>query len=501
MNPASSLLAKILSWFFLNMVLVAVALALFFAFQSHLDLHAIFGQQATNRLMSAGTLIAQDLNKTSRENWPDVLSRHAAIHRVDFALVLRDGSHLSSSDGNLPAAVMARAIKAIGPAPPGSRFPPPRRPGHPPHSPQNPPFDTDNSIIGNPPPLPEAEETRPSLRMRTRNPSRYWSGILVHVAAKPSHPPLAVVLLAVSDSVTGSGFFFDPLPWVVAAAAVLLISMLLWLPMVRNITQPLGRMTRATEEIAKGRFDVSIHEERSDEIGRLSMSINRMTSRLSALVTGQKRFLGDVAHELGSPIARIQFGLGALGQRISKENQQRVIDVMEDVDHMADLVNELLAFSRADMKSDTVTLEEIDLLPIVETAVKREATPVADISVRVDPGIRVYASAELLTRALANLVRNAVKYAGGDGPVKVAAEKRKDSVDIVVRDNGPGVPEDLLDQLFEPFFRPEASRGRDSGGVGLGLAIVKTCVETCRGAVSADNIEPRGFAVTITLPA
>jgi len=131
--------------------------------------------------------------------------------------------------------------------------------------------------------------------------------------------------------------------------------------------------------------------------------------------------------------------------------------------------------------------------------VKRESTLAAKIITKIDPGIRVIASSELLIRALANLVRNAVKYAGDAGPIYVSAEKRKDVVEIEVRDNGSGVPEDLLDQLFEPFFRPEASRDRDSGGVGLGLAIVKTCVETCKGAVSASNLKPNGFAVTITL--
>jgi two-component system sensor histidine kinase CpxA len=96
-------------------------------------------------------------------------------------------------------------------------------------------------------------------------------------------------------------------------------------------------------------------------------------------------------------------------------------------------------------------------------------------------------------------LRNAVKYAGDVGPIHVSAEKRKDEVAIEVRDTGPGVSENLLDQLFEPFFRPEPSRNRDSGGVGLGLAIVKTCVETCQGTVSARNLKPKGFAVTIVL--
>jgi len=164
------------------------------------------------------------------------------------------------------------------------------------------------------------------------------------------------------------------------------------------------------------------------------------------------------------------------------------------------LVNELLVFSRAEMKSNTVELEEIDLLPVVQTAVKREITPGAEIITKVDPGIRVVASSELLTRALANLARNAVKYAGNAGPIYVSAEIRRDVVQIEVRDNGPGVPEDLIDRLFEPFFRPEPSRDRASGGVGLGLAIVKTCVDACKGTVSAANLEPNGFAVTITLP-
>lgn len=335
--------------------------------------------------------------------------------------------------------------------------------------------------------------------MRTRHPARYWIGIPIPLFLEPLKPPLHAMLLAGSDSITGNGFFFDPLPWMIVAAAVILISVLMWIPMVRNITRPLARMTRATENIARGQFDTSIDEPRADEIGRLAKAVNHMTMRLSAFVKGQKRFLGDVAHELGAPIARIQFGLGALEQRVQEENRKRVADVMEDVDHMSKLVNELLVLSRAEMKTETVTLGPMDLLPAVQEAVNRETRQGATIIVQVDKALRVVASPGLLTRALANLLRNAVKYAGNDGPIHVHAEKRTDAVEIAVRDSGPGVPEDFLEQLFEPFFRPEPSRNRDSGGVGLGLAIVKTCIETCRGTVSAHNLTPRGFAVTITL--
>ena len=504
-KPASSLLVKILCWFFLNLVLVVAAMAVFFAFQPQVNLHAIFGQEGSNRLRTTGMLISHDLHQTARANWFEVLARHATIHKVDFVLVLEDGSRFASKDMDLPEEVTSRVRRALRRKPPPHQGPPPPDADDPQGRPQS---HADGDVrdfserghLGRTPPL-HAEEDykRPHLMMRTLQPTRYWTGIRIPVPPEPLHPPAPALLLAVSDSITGNGFFFDPLPWMIVAAAIILISALLWIPMVRYITRPLVRMTLATEEVANGSFDVSIHESRADEIGRLARAINHMTSRLSAFVKGQKRFLGDVAHELGSPIARIQFGLGALEQRVEGKNRKRVIEVMADVDHLSKLVNELLAFSRADMKSNTVKLERIDLLPVVQTAVKREITPAVEIITEIDSGIRVVASSELLTRALANLVRNAVKYAGDVGPIHVSAERRRDEVAIEVRDTGPGVPEDFLDRLFEPFFRPEASRDRDSGGVGLGMAIVKTCVETCKGTVSAANLQPNGFVVTITL--
>ncbi len=484
------------------MILVAAALAIFFAFQPQLSLYAIFDQQGTDRLRTTGLLIVHDLGQVPRDKWADGLARHAAIHRVDFTLVLEDGSRFSSTDGELPEPVMTQVRDALRRRPPKGPFPPAHEFGKPQRLSPNltdggPP---NNRAIGRKPPRPpEGYDGKPHFMMRTRRPTRYWSGLRIPLPPGPMQPPAAAILLAESDSLTGNGFFFDPLPWMVVAALAILISALFWIPMVRNITRPLARMTSATEEIANGRFDMSIHEPRTDEIGRLAKAINHMTARLSVFVKGQKRFLGDVAHELGSPIARIQFGLGALEQRIGRENRQRVIDVIEDVDHMSKLVDELLAFSRAEMTSKAVILESIDLLAVVQTAVKREISPEAKIVVRIKPGMRVVASSELLTRALANLLRNAVKYAAGAGPIDVTAQKRDGGVEIEVRDAGSGVPEDLLDQLFEPFFRPEASRDRDSGGVGLGLAIVKTCVETCKGTVSAANLKPKGFAVTITL--
>lgn len=497
LKPVSFLFLKIAGWFFLNLAILAAGLGLFFFFDPQLKVQTFFRQQIFNRLKTAGILIGHDLRQTSMGGWEDVLKRHAKVHNVDFVLVIENGPHYRSYTGDIPEAVLTRVQEIFRRKPP-------------------PPFEFKrhrnkklrDDIDGDPVPKKVDGKTisreihdfdkRLKVILYTKEPRRYWTGMWVPLFIEKNHSPLDAVLMAVSDSITGHGFFFDPLPWMFVTIVVIVISLLLWIPMVKNITQPLVSMTQATEEIARGRFDVSISESRKDEIGRLAKAINHMAARLAAFVYGQKRFLGDVAHELGSPIARIQFGLGALEQRIHGEGRQLVQDVVEDVEHMSKLVNELLAFTRAEMNVKTVKLEPVELLPVVDDAIRREANGTVRIITHIDSGIRVYASAELLTRAFANLVRNAVKYANAAGPVYISAKNKKDHVVIEVRDAGPGVPETFLDQLFEPFFRPEPSRDRDSGGVGLGLTIVKTCIETCQGTVTARNLKPHGFAVTVT---
>ncbi|MBU0910637.1 MAG: HAMP domain-containing histidine kinase [Proteobacteria bacterium] len=504
MKPFSSLFTRILLWFFMNMALVAAALLVFFAFQSQVDLHAVFGHQTSDRLRVAGRLISHDLNHTPASQWPDVLARHGALNQVDFVLVFANGSRFSAKDLAIPDEVLQKvaASNRVMPAPARGLL---LESHHDSDEEREEHHDDDTEE------LPDSRvlhthhegEDRPYQRLmiHTKNPSLYWAGIPIPVSQDSMRPPANAMLLAVSDSVTGNGFFFDPLPWMIVAIAVIAISVLLWVPLVRNITGPLTRMTRAAEEVAKGRLDVRINEPRTDEIGRLASAINHMTSRLGGYVKGQKRFLGDVAHELGSPIARIQLGLGILEQRLEGDNRARAIDVLEDVAHMSNLVHELLSFSRAEMNPARIRLESTELLPLVQGAVQREGAPGAEIVVQIESGITVVAAPSLLTRAIANLVRNSVRYTGKAGPIYITAERKNDAVTFEIKDSGPGVPEELMERIFEPFFRTEPSRDRDTGGVGLGLAIVKTCVEACKGTVSARNMKPAGFAVSITLKA
>jgi two-component system sensor histidine kinase CpxA len=252
-------------------------------------------------------------------------------------------------------------------------------------------------------------------------------------------------------------------------------------------------MSKVAEQIASGRFDQQVAEDRTDELGVLAAGINRMASRLSGFVYGQKRFLGDIAHELCAPIARIQFALGILEHRTEPGT---VDDLQEEVRQMSGLVVELLSFSKAGMQPASRPLVSVDIAGIVKETVTREG---AAVEMTVEHGLKAMADPESLSRAIANLVRNAVRYAGESGPIEVAARSESGEVAITVADRGPGIPEEEVDRVFTPFYRVETSRDRKSGGVGLGLSIVKTCVEACKGTVRCRNRVPSGLEVEIRL--
>jgi two-component system sensor histidine kinase CpxA len=144
----------------------------------------------------------------------------------------------------------------------------------------------------------------------------------------------------------------------------------------------------------------------------------------------------------------------------------------------------------------------VRLKPIVEQVIHRERNNELNVQMEVNEDLEVLADPDLLHRALANILRNAIRYAGEAGPIVISARtKEKDKVLISVADSGSGVPETALAQLFDPFYRLDASRARETGGVGLGLAIVKTCVESCAGRVSCHNRSQGGFEVVVELGA
>jgi two-component system sensor histidine kinase CpxA len=168
------------------------------------------------------------------------------------------------------------------------------------------------------------------------------------------------------------------------------------------------------------------------------------------------------------------------------------------VQHMSALVNELLSFSKASLGAAT-PLEAVNVRAAVSRAVEREGTDEAVIHIDVPESLSVRAQPDYLFRSISNVLRNAIRYAGRDGPIDISACQVDSLAIITIADQGPGVPEAELEQILKPFYRPESARQRETGGTGLGLAIVRTCMEACGGSVACHNRLPRGLAVELRI--
>jgi two-component system sensor histidine kinase CpxA len=493
------LYTRILFWFFLNLMVLGAVFYTFFKIQFRLGLDSLLLGPAGDRIQAVSELLAFELDKSPRAEWNTVLKRYSDAYKVQFFVFRNSGVQAGGETITLPAEVLAKIAESKKTTLLRGRsgMPQQLRSGQRPEPPIGPGPEERSS-----PPVPNVVPAgaSPRFMLHTSNPARYWVGIRIRISGSERATPFLATLLAMSDSILGGGLFFDVTPWIGVAGAVVFISALFWLPVVRGITRSVSQMTHATEEIAAGRFEARLRAGRRDELGRLGQAINRMASRLSGYVTGQKRFLGDIAHELCSPIARIQMALGILEERGDPKQKPYVEDVREEIQAMSSLVDELLSFSKASLEPAAVKLQPVSVRKIAEEAIRREASSNSNIQLEMEEGLNVLAAPELLLRSMANLIRNAIRYAGHAGPITISGKLTNGHVVISVDDSGPGIPEDALAQIFDPFYRPQPARDRESGGVGLGLAIVKTCVESCRGTVVCRNRKPSGVAVLITLP-
>jgi two-component system, OmpR family, sensor histidine kinase CpxA len=483
MNVRMPLSGKILLWLLLNLVFLAVVFSFFISARFPFVLDLLVTGQGGERVRAVADVIAGELDDKPQDSWDGIIERFSNAYHVEFALFRNDGTQLAGDEVLLPSEVMARVTERRGG---GRRMmqgrgPPPGR---------GPRWERGQPV-----------ETRAPFMLRTSDPKRYWIGVVLPLHMQENAPAVPATLLAISDHLAAGGLLFDTGPWIALGLGVIALSVLFWWPLVRSMTRSISQMTVATEQIAAGRFQTRVAQKRRDELGRLGAAINQMAERIAGFVQGQRRFLGDIAHELCSPIARLQVGLGILEQKIGADQHACLDDVKEEVQQMSSLVNELLSFSKASLDPATSKLEQVALRPLIDEVLRREVHDDARLLSNVPENLHVQTEPRLLSRSLANILRNAVRYAAHAGPITISAEKQNDHVVISVADCGAGVPEEALTRIFEPFYRAEPSRDRMTGGVGLGLAIVRTCIASCGGTVTCRNRQPSGLEVRITLPA
>ncbi len=303
-------------------------------------------------------------------------------------------------------------------------------------------------------------------------------------------------------------------PWDLGLRILLVVTTagLVCYGLARYLTAPLVKLRGAARKLAQGELDSRVGAsvgKRADEYGELAQDFDLMADRIQQLVVSQRRLLGDISHELRSPLSRLNVALELARKSASAETAGYLNRIEIEAERMNQLIGQLLTLSRLESQDPKVQGSRLDLDEIVHSVVADADFEAAGQKrcVRLVSARRcqVHGSAELIRSAIENVVRNAIRYAPENSTVEVSLDEERRGANggavIRIRDHGPGVPETSLEHIFEPFYRVGDARDRQSGGTGLGLAIAGRAVRLHGGSICARNAPTGGLLVEIRLPA
>jgi two-component system sensor histidine kinase CpxA len=292
-------------------------------------------------------------------------------------------------------------------------------------------------------------------------------------------------------------WFLQPEHAFVMAAAVLFCY---WLAL--YLTRPVRRLQKAVERFGHGDLSARSGATRQDELGDLARAFDRMAGRIETLLTAERRLLLDISHELRSPLARLAVAIELA--RSGEDLDPALNRIQKEADRLNSLVGQLLQVTRAEGDPASLHRDPVRLDQLVRQLVNDSSLEATSHGCHLDyePGepVTVAGDEELLRRAVENVLRNAIRHAPPQTSVEVKLARNNGHAIIDIRDHGPGVPEEALPRLFDPFYRVETDRNRTSGGIGLGLSIARRAIELHKGSIKARNVKP-GLEVELELPA
>ncbi len=268
---------------------------------------------------------------------------------------------------------------------------------------------------------------------------------------------------------------------------VVVLLPLLWA--VRRVARPLAHLTRAAEDFGSGDTDEAIPVRGSRDVAQLIAAFNALRLRVTGMLDEKDRMLGAIGHDLRTPLAALRVRVESVED---DTDRARMIDTIAEMNRTLD---DILSLARLGRPSEPAV--EVDVAALVDAVVEDFRDLGADVTFVEAERLPLRLRPSLIRRAVRNLIENAVKY--GRGAV-VSVEANTHAVAIRVADEGPGVPEERLADVFEPFTRLETSRNRETGGIGLGLALARAIVREARGDLTLANRAEGGLAATITLP-
>jgi two-component system sensor histidine kinase RstB len=306
--------------------------------------------------------------------------------------------------------------------------------------------------------------------------------------------------------VVGSIPFFDwfPLDMIILEVSIVLILMALTsFLLVRPLEKRLQQVDKQIEAVGRDHELVTVSPKKGDAIGNLVNTVNAMATRIHRLIDGQKNMIRAISHELRTPIARIRFRIAVIEESEEIKSPKIITQgagIEKDLSELETLIDEVLTFSKLQSDIPKLQQEHIDIRALYKKLLASVGAINPNITVNLinDDQENFFADQRYIYRALENLVLNAQKYTKNQ--IDVGFARTASTQQIFISDNGPGIPDDEHETLFEPFKRLDRSRDRKTGGYGLGLAIVKQIIQWHQGKISIEKNEYNGAKIIIELP-
>lgn len=293
------------------------------------------------------------------------------------------------------------------------------------------------------------------------------------------------------------------IPFLVVFMVSLLCAVLAW-----HLTRPIRRLQKAAKQLSGGDFEVKdlrSNLNRGDELGDLSIEFVEMADSLQRLLQSHRQLLRDVSHELRSPLTRLQIALGIARKKDTNSELKSEHDRIERASlQVSNLVTQILDLAKLQQEGD-LTTEHMDLVRLFKVWLQDAELELAHRNIQIQwqlPSEEVYCDIDtvLMQRAFDNVLRNAIRFSPEAGILILRLEKKGKNIVFQLRDQGPGVDEAQLIEIFSPFTQADHSRNHANGGYGIGLAMVKRIINMHHGEVSASNNLDSGLCIEWTIP-
>ncbi len=272
----------------------------------------------------------------------------------------------------------------------------------------------------------------------------------------------------------------------------------------RNLVSPINRMTKTARAIKEGDLSARTGLVGEDEIARLGETFDEMAESVEKDRELERRLTTDVAHELRTPLMAIQSTVEAMVDGVFAADEERLETVNSEVQRLSRLVDALLKLSRLENRANPMKEELVDVGELISGIIATHEAFVADSGLTLEylaeKNVRVLGDADMIRQATANLISNAVRYTPEGGHITVRVAKDDTAASIAVRDTGIGLSPEEAKMVFSRFWRADAGRNRESGGLGVGLAVVKEIVDRHSGWVQVEGKKGEGACFTIHIP-